>query len=70
MSAMPSSGLVGVSAQIDRGAAGLDRGADVVEVAEIGRRVRKAPRLSDFGEQPVGAAVGVVGDDDVARRGA
>ena len=65
MSPMLSSGLVGVSTQTSRGLAGPDRGAHRVHVGDRRRGVREAPRLLDLGEQPVGAAVRVVGDDHV-----
>ena len=47
------------------GLAGPDRGAHRVHVGHRRGRVREAPGLLDLGEQPVGAAVRVVGDDHV-----
>ncbi len=68
MSAMPSSGLVGVSTQTILVRPGTDRGAHGVEVAHVGDGVLDALRLRDLVEVAVGAAVGVVGDDDVVAR--
>ena len=65
MSAMPSSGLVGVSTQTTRVRAGLDRGAHGVVVADGGDGVLDAPVPEDRVEEAVGAAVGVRGHDDV-----
>ena len=66
MSPMLSSGLVGVSTQTSRGLAGPDRGARPRRRRTTGAAVcSQPPRLLDLGEQPVGAAVRVVGDDHV-----
>ena len=64
MSAMPSSGFVGVSHQTTR-VVGPQRRAQGVEVGEVDRRVLDAPRREHLVDQPERAAVGVVRDDDV-----
>ena len=66
MSAMPSSGLVGVSTQTTFVLPGRIAARNGVDVVPVGRREARGPSGScDLGEQPVGAAVRVVGDDDV-----
>ena len=67
MSAMLSSGLVGVSIQTSL-VAGRSAAAHRVEVVDRRRGVVQAPVLRDLVEQPVGAAVGVVRDDHVVAR--
>ena len=66
MSAMLSSGFVGVSTQTSVRAARLDRGAHRVDVVQRHGGVVDAPALEHARDQPVGAAVRVVRDDDVA----
>ena len=66
MSAMASIGLVGVSTQTTLVRPGPDRRADGVEVGQVRRSVCSTPHgPATAREEPVGAAVGVVGDDDV-----
>ena len=50
------------------GLAGPDRGPHRVEVGDRGGVVPQPPRVRDLGEEPVGAAVRVVGDDHVVAR--
>ena len=65
MSAMPSSGLVGVSTQTTWVCPGRIAARTASTSAMVRDRVLDAPTAGDLVEQPVGAAVGVVGDDDV-----
>ena len=65
MSATLSSGLVGVSTQITLVTPGRTARGDGVDVGQRGWCVGEPPRLGHAGEEPVGAAVGVVGDDGV-----
>ena len=60
MSAMPSSGLVGVSTQTTLVRPGLDRGEHRVGVGQVDRRVLDAPRPEHARDQAVRAAVRVV----------
>ena len=64
MSAMSSSGLVGVSHQITR-VVGAQRRPHRVDVGEVDRGVLDAPRPEHLVDQPERAAVGVVRDHDV-----
>jgi len=50
------------------GATGLDRVEDRARVREVDRRVVDAPRAEHARDEPVGAAVRVVGHDDVVAR--
>ena len=65
MSAMPSSGLVGVSTQIDLGVPGRIAARTASTSADGAGGPVQAPALGDLGEQPVRAAVRVVRDDHV-----
>ncbi len=65
MSAMLSSGLVGVSTQIDLRVVRADRRPHRVDVVDRRGRPVQPPALGDLGEQPVRAAVRVVRDDHV-----
>ena len=67
MSAMPSSGLVGVSHQITR-VSGRSAARSAADVGEVDRGVLDAPRPEHLVDQPERAAVGVVRDDDVVAR--
>ena len=64
MSAMPSSGLVGVSTQIIL-VCGVTAARTASTSETSAARPGQAPPLGDLGEQPVGAAVGVVRDHHV-----
>ena len=68
MSAMPSSGLVGVSTQTSLVWPGVIAAPDRVDVGQRDRGVRDAPALDHLVEQAVGAAVRVVGDHHVVAR--
>ncbi len=69
MSAMPSSGLVGVSHQMSR-VVGTHRGAHRVQVGQRHRRVLHAPVREHPRDQPERAAVGVARQDHVIARAA
>ena len=68
MSAMLSSGLVGVSTQIIRGAPGRNAARTASRSCERHGGPVQAPVLGDLGEEPVGAAVRVVRDHHVVAR--